>query len=404
MSEIVSSSKPRLNPALVPDEDRLAIGKAITGFAMDLYRELGAADKNLFFSPYGISIALAMTYAGARGVTATEMAETCHFPLPQDRFHQAVGAFETRISNRLWHQVTGPNGKLYSVRPRLEIVNAMWGQWDGNVKMEFLDVLAESYGANLNPMNFAQDAEAARHAINESISGATRGPRAVRIRDLIPAGTITPLTRLILTNAIYFYDDWRTQDDLFFRLDGSSVSVPLMFRSEHLEYADGDGWQAVALPYKTPGMSMLIIKPALGQFARFGDNLNVAGLGSLIDGMRSTEIDLTMPRFKFDAEFGLRDTLSDMGMPLSFTDGADFSGISPEPLFQISDVIHKAFISVDETGTEAAAATGMMVPVGAIPTITEIVEMKLDRPFIFMIRDEYSDSILFMGSVMDPAA
>ncbi len=399
-SEVLQSEKQRVTNPDVPESDLERLVEGNSTFAFDLYQALKGEEGNLFYSPYSISLALAMTYAGARGETEEQMAETLNFLLSQEELHPAFNSLDILLGQR-GEGAQGKDGEGF----RLNIVNAIWGQKDYEFLDEFLDVLAENYGAGLRLVDFINETEKSRVTINDWVSDQTEG----RIEDLIPPGVITILTRLVLTNAIYFNAAWEypfeedaTYNGPFYLLDGSEVTVPLMTQTESFGYAEGDGYQAVELPYDGRELSMVILLPEEGQFETFEGSLDAALVDAIIDGLESQEVALTMPKFEFESGFGLKDTLSAMGMPIAFTDAADFSGMTGGRDLQIAEVIHKAFVSVDEAGTEAAAATAVIMQLTAMPE--EPVEVTVDHPFIFLIRDIETGTILFVGRVIDPTA
>jgi serpin B len=398
--ELLKSDKERIaSPDVSPGEQALLVD-GNSAFAFELYQALRQQEGNLFYSPHSISVALAMTYAGARGDTAEQMADTLHFMLEQERLHPAFNWLDTELASR-GEGAQGKDGKGF----RLNIVNAIWGQKDYEFLPDFLDVLAENYGAGLRILDFINQTEESRLAINDWVSDQTEG----RIKDLIPQGVITWLTRLVLTNAIYFnaawaypFDDKVTANGPFYLLDGGQVTVPMMRQTESFGYTEGEGYQAIELLYDGDELSMVILLPEDGQFEVFEEGLQADEVSSIISGLQFTEVALTMPQFEFDSEFSLKDTLEDMGMPVAFSNGADFSGMTGNPELYIAEVLHKAFVSVDEAGTEAAAATAVPMELTAVPDPP--VEVTLDRPFIFLIRDIETGAVLFVGRVMNPGA
>jgi len=398
--ELLMSDKPRETSPDVSEADLALLVEGNTAFAFDLYQALKAKDGNLFYSPHSISVALAMTYAGARGETAEEMAATLQFLLEQDTLHPAFNWLDAELASR-GQGAQGKDDEGF----RLNIVNAIWGQEDYQFLSEFLDVLAENYGAGLRILDFINETEESRLAINDWVSDQTEE----RIEDLIPEGVITSLTRLVLTNAIYFnaawaypFDDKVTANGPFYLLDGGQVTVPMMKQTEAFGYTDGDGYQAVELLYDGDELSMVIMLPDDGQFEAFEEGLQADRISDIIDSLQLAEVALTMPQFEFDSEFSLKDTLADMGMPVAFSDAADFSGMTGKRDLYIAEVVHKAFVAVDEAGTEAAAATAVVMELTAIPDPP--VEVTLDRPFVFLIRDIETGAILFVGRVMNPGA
>jgi serpin B len=398
--ELLKSDKERItSPDVSPSEQALLV-EGNSAFAFELYQALREQEGNLFYSPHSISVALAMTYAGARNQTAEQMAATLQFMLEQDRLHPAFNWLDAELASR-GEGAEGKDSKGF----RLNIVNAIWGQKDYTFLSDFLDVLAENYGAGLRILDFINETEQSRLAINQWVSDQTEG----RIEDLIPQGAIDALTRLVLTNAIYFNAAWEcpfdedfTADGPFYLLDGGQVSVPMMQQTESFGYTDGEGYQAVELQYDGNELSMVIFLPEAGQFEAFEEGLQAQQVSDIISGLQPTLVDLTMPKFEFDSEFSLKDTLSGMGMPVAFSAAADFSGMTGTPDLCISAVLHKAFVSVDEAGTEAAAATAVIVGESAMPG--QPVEVTVDRPFIFLIRDIETGAILFVGRVMNPSA
>jgi serpin B len=399
--EVLQSDKERITSRDVSSSEQALLVEGNSAFAFELYQALKGQGGNLFYSPYSISLALAMTYAGAHGETAQQMADTLQFLLEQARLHPAFNWLDAELASR-GQGAQGKDGKGF----RLNIVNAIWGQKDYEFLTEFLDVLAENYGAGLRILDFIREAEESRLIINDWVSNQTEG----RIEDLIPEGVIDELTRLVLTNAIYFNAAWKcpfdkgmTADGLFYLLDGGQVTVPMMKQTESFGYAYGEGYQAIELPYDDGELSMVILLPEAGQFGAFEKELEAQQVDAIIDDLQSTRVTLTMPKFEFDSEFGLKDALAGMGMPIAFSpDEADFSGMTGNRELFISDVVHKAFVAVDEAGTEAAAATAVVVGTTSMP-VEPPVEVTIDRPFIFLIRDIETGAVLFVGRVLNPS-
>jgi serpin B len=396
--DVLESDKERITSPDVGTSEQASLVEGNSAFAFELYQALKEEDGNLFYSPYSISLALAMTYAGARGETAEQMADTLQFLLDQDKLHPAFNWLDAELASR-GEGAEGKDGEGF----RLNIVNAIWGQKDYDFLSDFLDVLAENYGAGLRILDFMNETEQSRLAINKWVYDKTEEC----IKDLIPPGAISELTRLVLTNAIYFnaawaypFDEGMTADGQFYLLDGGQVSVPMMKQTESFGYTDGEGYQAVELQYDGGELSMVILLPEAGQFEAFEETLNAQQFDSIIDDLKHTEVALTIPKFKFESEFNLTDTLAGMGMPVAFSDAADFSGMTGNRELFISDVMHKAFVSVDEAGTEAAAATAVIMELTAMPDPP--IEVTIDSPFIFLIRDIETGAVLFVGRVMNP--
>ena len=401
----VRSEKQRVSsPDLAPSDIRdLVAGNS--AFAFNLYQAVSAEDGNLFYSPYSISLALAMTYGGARGETEQQMANTLQFTLSQDRLHPAFNGLDLELAGR-GEGAKGTDEEGF----RLNIVNALWGQEDFEFLSEFLDLVAENYGAGMRLLDFINAAEDSRIVINDWVSEQTEG----KIEDLIPQGVIDELTRLVLTNAIFFNAAWlypfeesATKDATFHLLDGGEVTVPMMRGTAGFGLAKGDGYQAVELPYDGDELSMVILLPDTDRFEGFESSLDADLVRTVTEGLVRTQVALTMPKFEFESDFGLADTLEAMGMPVAFisslgpcsSERADFSGMTGACELFIKEVVHKAFVSVDEAGTEAAAATAVVLGIESLPP-----SVTIDRPFIFLIRDIETGAILFVGRVADPSA
>jgi serpin B len=397
--ELIKSDKPRDTAPEASTSELATLVEGNSTFAFNLYQQLKEEEENLFYSPHSISVALAMTYAGARSETEQQMAEALQFRLPQDQLHPAFNALALELDSR-GEGAQGKDGEGF----RLNIINAIWGQRDYTFLDEFLDLLAVNYGAGLRVLDFIGAPEESRVTINDWVAEQTED----RIENLIPKGLINTMTRLVLTNAIYFNAAWAypfeedlTSDGVFHLLDGGEVTVPMMHQTESFGYAEGDGYQAVELPYDGGELSMVILLPASGQFEAFEEALDVEQANAIINALGRKEVVLTMPKFEFDSEFSLGETLAALGMPIAFSGDADFSGMTGTRELYIADVVHKAFVSVDEAGTEAAAATAVVMEMTAMP---ETVEVTIDRPFIFLIRDIETGAILFVGRTLNPAA
>jgi len=400
VGEVIQSEKQRVTSPDVSQGDLATLANGNSTFAFDLYQALREEEGNLFYSPHSISLALAMTYAGARGETGQQMADTLHFTLYQNRLHPAFNSLDLELGRR-GEGAKGKDGEGF----RLNIVNAIWGQKDYEFLPQFLDLLAENYGAGLRVLDFAGTPEESRVTINNWVSEQTEG----RIEDLIPQGLIDALTRLVLTNAIYFNAAWQysfsedmTRDEPFYLLNGDEVTIPLMRQTESFGYVEGDGYQAVELLYDSDELSMVILLPALGQFETFEDSLDAQQVDGIIGRMEYRQVTLKMPKFEFDLSFSLKEALAGMGMPIAFSGEADFSGMTGNRDLFIADVIHKACVSVDEAGTEAAAASAVVMPMAMPPE--EPVEVTVNRPFIFLIRDIETSTILFVGRTLNPIA
>jgi len=383
------------------DVEQLVAGNI--AFAFDLYQAVRPSNGNVVYSPYSISLAFAMAYGGASGEMATQMADVLHYTLSGNQFHPAFNALDLDLARRP-DQAAGVDEKE---RFQLSIANSLWGQDGWPFLPEYLDLLAVNYGAGMRLVNFENTPENARRQINDWVSDQTRR----RIKDIIPTGMINPLTRLVLVNAIYFKATWEyefdvndTADKSFYLLNGDSVNVPMMEigHQENLSYAAGNGWQAVTLPFKGGLTEMVIMVPDTGNFETFESTLSAEHYKEILAAMEPQEVILSMPKFTFETQYGLKDILTGMGMQAAFDPyAADFSGIDGQRDLVISDAIHKAFIAVDEKGTEAAAATVVVfMTTGAL--MPEGIVLTIDQPFFYVIRDVPSGSILFMGRVVDP--
>jgi serpin B len=397
---IASSLAHGLTPrSAAQDSDSAPLVQGNNQFAFDLYQRISTQDGNLIVSPYSISLALALTYAGARGSTESQMADVLHFVLPQDQIPGAFSALDAAMPKD-----SGEDDSADEFR--LSIANALWGQPDYPFLPEYLDLVNQNFGAGLQAVDFAADPDAARVVINDWVAEQTRQ----RILDLIKPGILTPDTRLVLTNAIYFKAAWQSQfmpeatrEGPFTLLDGSSVDVPLMNQTATFGYAAGEGYQVVVLPYVGERMAMMILLPDDDQFAAFEQGLNADVVNNTLAALNWQDVNLTLPRFEYSAEFGLADALKALGMRDAFAPGvADFSGMSAQNDLFVQDVVHKAFVKLDETGTEAAAATAVIIGVTSAP-MDPPIEVRVDHPFLYLIYDQQSGSILFMGRVLNPA-
>ena len=399
--ELLRSDRQRVASPDVSKSEQALLVEGNSAFAFDLYHALKEEEGNFLFSPYSISAALAMTFAGARGQTAEQMADTLRFLLEQDDLHPAFNWLDAELARR-GEGAEGKDGEGV----RLNVVNAIWGQKGYGFLPAFLDVLAENYGAGLRILDFVTETEQSRLAINRWVSDQTEG----RIGDLVPQGLIDPSTRLVLTNAIYFnaaweypFDNRATADGVFHLLDGGQVIVPMMWHTEAFGYAEGEGYQAIELRYDGGELSMVVILPEAGHFQGFEEHLEAQQVRGIISRLEPNEVILTMPQFGFDSAFSLKNVLPEMGMEDVFSSDADLSGMTGSRELWISDVVHKGFIAVDEAGTEAAAATAVIPGEGFAPGGARL-EVTIDRPFVFLIHDIETGAVLFVGRVLNPAA
>jgi serpin B len=367
-------------------------------FAVELYAKLREQEGNLFFSPYSVSAALAMTYAGARGETEAQMAKVLHFPSQragdQEQFPPVFGTIIKDLNAR------GEKGKY-----ELIVANALWGQKGYEFLTEFLGLVESNYDGQLNEVDFIGDTESARKTINAWVEKKTKD----KIKDLIPPRVLDQLTRLVLTNAIYFKGNWASQfkkekneDAPFTLVGGEKVDTPMMNQTAEFSYMETEDFQGLEMPYVNNELSMIIFLPKRNDgLAEFEKKLTVENLSQWLARLRKREVIVSVPKFKQTCQFSLADVLKQMGMTDAFSGKADFSGINGKRDLFISAVIHKAFVDVNEEGTEAAAATAVVVGLTAVgPKETPVFHA--DHPFLFLIRDNSSGSLLFIGRMINP--
>lgn len=376
-----------------PDAPPPAVVASMNHFALDLYGHLaGQSQENLFLSPASVSTALAMTYAGASEDTATQMAEVLH--LPESDVHKGFGAM-VRYLNQ-W----GAQEDL-----ELSMANALWAQQDYEFLPEFTGLLDTHYGAGLRLVDFARDTEAARQTINGWVEEQTNE----KIQDLIPRGVLAGNTRLVLTNAIYFFGNWQQPFDAaktaplpFTTAAGLQVKTPTMHQEARFLYAEDAAAQCLEMAYEGGDMAMTILLPRQTDgWAELEGRLDASALQQWTDRLRPQRVRVFLPKFSSTAQFQLKSVLSAMGMTDAFTaPPADFSGMDGTRELFVQEVVHKAFVDVSEEGTEAAAATGVVVGVRSAPRPAP--EFRADRPFVFLIRDTRSGAILFIGRLAEP--
>jgi len=378
-------------PAEMPKETpRIVEGN--NAFALELYAKLRGAEGNLFLSPYSISTALAMTYAGARGDTAKEMAAVLHLPLPQETLHQAMGGLQRFLQ-------ADPAGHGYE----LHVANALWARRDKPIRQEFIDLVRSSYGGAMERLDFHGDAAGAAETINDWVERQTRE----KIKDLVNEESVRGQA-LILTNAIYFKGQWASKFEESatrgapFKLGaGGEVTVPMMNQTGEFRHMRGEGLAMIEMPYRSGDVSMLVLLPGkVDGLAGLEDKLSAEALAAWIGRLGKVEVRVSVPKFRMTRKCKLGKKLRAMGMVSAFKGSANFSGITPGELW-ISEVLHKAFVDVNEEGTEAAAATAVIM---SDECASEPLSFIADHPFIFIIRDSRSGSILFMGRVVNPKA
>ena len=380
---------------------------AVLAFTADLHRALaarGAAAGNLVSSPYSVVAALAMARAGARGRTAEELDAVLHAPSPApERLASGLNALDRLLTSRAG-AVERPG--LPDAEISLDVANSLWGQRGTGWEAAFLDALARDFGAGMHLVDYRGATEAARRAINAWVGERTHE----RIPELIASGVLDAMTRLVLVNAVYLKAPWETpfaehgtEDAPFTRLDASTVAVPMMRASALAAgVGKGSGWTAVNLRYAGSTLAMAVVVPDRGRFAEVERALDGARLRRLLTGFRSAQVDLRMPRWTFRTGVELSDVLAALGMPTAFGNQADFTGMSATERFVVGAVVHEAFVAVDEQGTEAAAATAVVLRALSMPRVD--LELTVDRPFLFVVHDVETATPLFIGRVTDPVA
>jgi serpin B len=395
--EMAAADVPRAQTA--PD-DAAQAAMAVNAFGLDLYRIAATDAGNLVLSPASIAIALGMARAGARGPTATEMDAVLH-DAASDEHAAWPNALDAALASRTgtFEDLEGREQEV-----TLRIANAPFAQREMALEDAYLEALATRFGTGLRLVDYIGATEEARETINDWVADQTED----RIPELLAPGVLNDLTRLTLVNAIYLKAAWATpfnpdatEPGPFTRADGSTVETPMMRLGESLPYAEGEGWRAVELPYIGGELAMTLIVP--DDIGAFEADLDADAFAAIATALSARPVALTMPRFSAESKLGLADALAALGMPLAFDpERADFSGITTEEILFISDVIHQANIDVDEEGTEAAAATAVVMEAGSAPM--EPVTLVIDRPFLFALRDTTTGAIVFLGRITDPAA
>ncbi|MBM4285892.1 MAG: serpin family protein [Deltaproteobacteria bacterium] len=380
-----------------PAEDLHSLGKGNAAFALNLYRQMLAKEKgNLFFSPYSISLALAMAYAGAKGETAAQIARVLGFTIPAERVHPALAELSRRLE-----KVGNEAGQS------LTVANAAWLNTSLKLLPDYLKLIRSHYSEEIKQLDFCQE-EPSRIAINGWVAKKTRD----RIKDLIPPGILDCDTMLVLTNAIYFlghwaekFDDKLTKPGPFWLTPGKKVETPFMHRTAEYAYSENDAWQALELPYREKKLSMLVLLPkSRGALAEVEKTLKPEMLEQIAGSLKTRKVEVSLPRFTVRSRLTLNPYLQAAGMVLAFGPQADFSGITDWQRLAISAVLHQAWVKVEEKGTEAAAATAVVVRKTAVPVEMKPVVFRADHPFLFFIKDRETGLILFMGRLADPKA
>ena len=378
-----------------------SVSEANNRFSASLYRELSAGDAthNVFFSPFSISSALAITYEGARGTTADEIRSVFFFPANQSVMREGYAAENAAIN-------AGNAGYTLSA------ANALWAEKTCVFLPAYTTTAEQYYGANTTNLDFVNQPEASRKTINSWVAEKTNN----KILDLLPQGSIDALTRLVITNAVYFKGTWEKQFDAnqtadapFTTPDGSQVTVKMMQQTGEdatYPYAATADLQMISLPYTAKegkGLSMVILLPRGNSLSAAVPYLDPANLSALEQSASSRQVKVYIPKFKVETQYSLPGTLAAMGMPTAFSGNADFSGMDGTKDLYISDVVHKAYIETNEEGTEAAAATGVVMwAKGVVATETPVPVFRADHPFLFLIQDNDTGTILFTGRITNP--
>jgi serpin B len=383
-----------------PTDKSVDIASANNQFAFDLYHQLATqgAGENLFFSPHSIHTALAMTAEGAKSSTLQEMQETLHLGTDQAATRVAYSDLISQINQ---------GGKPY----QLHTANAIFPDRKSAVNPVFADIVQQRYSGRITPMNYREKPEPCRLEINKWVEDKTND----RIKDLLPEGIITTDTRMVLVNAVYFKADWKTAfdpiytyDGTFTTLAGSQVPTKMMtarMTGSECKYTENGYCQVLELPYAGDELSMVMVLPKPGMEDKMEKSLDAETWRQWTNGLKSEEVIVHMPPFKHETSFLLSDQLKGLGMPTAFTDHADFSSMFTSLPVKISEVVHKAFVEVKETGTEAAAATAVvMVEVSSVQVrgTKPIKVFEAKRPFLYAIRHKESGAILFLGKMERP--
>ena len=397
-AQLVQSDLPRLESPAVSAGQEAQLVDGNNSFAFGMYHVINQEKiDNLIFSPYSIWLAFSMIYAGAQGETETQMARGFHF-LDQESQHLTLNAIDQRLQAIGMVEEAGEEGTPF----QLGLANAVWSQQGYAFNQAYLDLLATQYGAGLHTVDFRTSAEVAREAINAWVNEATDG----RIEEIATPETVSSDTLIVLTNAINFVAGWeyrfdqsKTIDGPFTLLDGGQVIVTQMHARNRLDFLEQHDFQAVQLPYVNHAMEMWIILPAQGLFELMQDQLDSELMNEIRHSSEAKQVTLTLPRFDFGSELPLGELLPQMGLVDAFCPTLDLGGIVEGGGLCIDQALHRAVITVDEEGTEAAAATIAAVPVSEV----EEVEMTVNRPYIFVILARETGLILFLGQVLNPA-
>ena len=378
--------------AAVSEKDIQSAMSGNNAFALQIYEQLRNQEGNLVFSPYSISSSVAMAYAGSRGTTKAQMEDVFHLAVTGDEFHKTF----RHINDRL---LADAKGRRYD----LKMMNSLWYADSAEINADYRRVVKNYYGASALPVNMKLNPESARRIINSWFEKQSRG----KFKDLIAAGKLSPQTRLVLANAIYFKGAWsskfdkrNTEKTQFTLLDGKQVVVPMMRQTGKFNYTETDKFQALELPYRGSKLSMVILLPKEPDgLTNVEKSLSKENIEEWLNGMSKQEIDVDLPKFKFRSKLALVEPLKSLGLTEAFSvHSADFSGIDGEKDLFISDVLHAAMVEVSEMGTEAAAASSAAIADG----LRSSIAFRAYHPFIFLIRQTDPTAILFLGRLVNP--
>lgn len=391
--------KPQPEPTPITDDKAIpaSINEVVNAnnqFAVEVYSELSKETGNIFFSPYSISTALAMVYEGARGKTAEEMQKVFHFPTDSANRRTSFLAVNNQLNEA-------------SSKYKLSVANALWAQVDYKFLDEYINVIKKYYSGEASNVDFKNATEVSRNKINNWVESKTND----KIKNLFPKGSLNELTRLVLTNAVYFKGTWikqfdkeQTRNEDFKISSKQTVKTPMMRRTgedAEFNYAETKDAQIIEMPYEGDKLSMLVLLPKNNDLTALESSLSPEKLKEWKGSLREQRVDVFMPKFTFDSKHFMSETLAKMGMPAAFSDGADFSGMDGTKNLSIQTVIHQAFIDVNEEGTEAAAATGVGMGITSMPAQQPPV-FRADHPFLFAIQDKQNGNILFLGRFSNP--
>jgi serpin B len=389
---------------VISAEDRASLAASAQGFAADSYSSLRDqfAGQNVFYSPFSAQVALAMTTAGAKSDTLDQMTSALRLNLPQERLHPAMKWLADQLNSR-GKNAHGLLGQPFS----LKVVNSLWGEQSITFGKSFLDTVKTNYAAGVKFEDFVNDAETARGAINQWVSDQTN----MKIQDLLAPGAVDASTRMVLVNAVYFNASWGKQFEEtatkkidFTKVDGTTVKSDQMVIQDSFRYFVGTGYEAVEIPYDGNELAMVVVVPDSGNFDLVDSAVSADAVQTIENGLAfDGDVQLGLPKFKLTPDtFSLKPALAKLGMEKAFSDAADFSGISTDDAIKLSDVVQKAFISVDEHGTEAAAATAAIAVAESAVLVPKVHPLLIDRPFDFYIRDNATKTPIFVGRVVDP--